>query len=179
MPMLCMDTAQEFDYIAYDPHDRVRGHHYSESGGNPRTAYIISTRHEIEKLRAAGAYVDADTMEAALEQFIWNAFADHYHYHYCASLTLVHDDLSPAPQLEVEPDKQQFNLTTLKQNLKERAHKMNDHKPRGAAVPIDPGPRGAAVRPEDRFFDELHARGTMPRSLTSVVLMSWPTSCET
>ncbi len=76
MPMLFMDTAREFDYITYDPHDRVRENHYCESGGNSRTAYIrvISTRHEIEELRAAGAYVDADTMEAALEHFFfWKA----------------------------------------------------------------------------------------------------------
>jgi hypothetical protein len=41
-----------------------------ESGGQSRTAYIISTRRDIEELRAAGAYVDADTMEAALERCI-------------------------------------------------------------------------------------------------------------
>ena len=34
------------------------------------TEYIIAMRHEIEDLRAAGAYVDADTMETALKDYI-------------------------------------------------------------------------------------------------------------
>ena len=41
-----------------------------ESGGKSRTAYIISTRRDIEELRAAGASVDAARMEAALERYI-------------------------------------------------------------------------------------------------------------
>ena len=102
MPMLRMDTAEVFDYITYDPHDRVRGHHYHQSGGQSRTAYIIAQRREIEKLRAAGVDVDADIKEAALKLFIWRSVADpYYHYHDRAGLTPVHDDLSPAPQLEV------------------------------------------------------------------------------
>ena len=40
------------------------------SGGKSRTEYIIAMRHEIEDLRAAGAYVDADTMETALKDYI-------------------------------------------------------------------------------------------------------------
>ena len=159
MPMLRMDTAEVFDYITYDPHDRVRGHHYYQSGGQSRTAYIIAQRREIEKLRAAGVDVDADIKEAALSLFIRKSVNPYYHQHDRAGLTTVHDDLSPAPQLEVETDKQQFKsspgvggaqqqftLTTITQNLKERAQKM-----------INPTPRGASVRPEDRFLDELYA----------------------
>jgi hypothetical protein len=142
------------------PHDKVRGHPSPQSGGQSRTACIISQRREIEKLRAAGVDVDADIKEAALKLFIWRSVADpYYHHHDRAGLTPVHDDLSPAPQLEVETDKQQFKsspgvggaqqqftLTTITQNLKERAQKMNN-----------PTPRGASVRPEDRFLDELYA----------------------
>ena len=164
MPMLRMDTAEVFDYITYDPHDRVRGHHYHQSGGQSRTAYIIAQRREIEKLRAAGVDVDADIKEAALWLFIRKSVADpYYHHHDRAGLTPVHDELShaPGPQLarEVETDKQQiksspgvggaqqlFTLTTITQNLKERAQMM-----------INPTPRGASVRPEDRCLDELDA----------------------
>jgi hypothetical protein len=102
----------QVNYITYKPHDRVRGRHYPESGGKSRTAYIISQRNEIEGLRAAGAYVyvDADIMEAALQQFIWSSVAGHYHHHdrhwHRAGVKPVHDDLSPAPQPEAEPDKQ-------------------------------------------------------------------------
>ena len=58
----------QVNHITYEPHDRVRGRHYPESGGKSRTAYIISQRNEIEGLRAAGAYVDADIMEARSEE---------------------------------------------------------------------------------------------------------------
>ena len=137
------------------PHDRVRGHNYCESGGQSRTAYIISQRREIDELRAAGVDVDADIKEAALWLFIRKSVADQYYPQHCrAGLTPVHDDLSPAPQLEVETDKQQFNLTTITQNLKERARKM-----------INPKPRGVAVRPEDRFLDELYAMVNYAREL--------------
>jgi hypothetical protein len=71
-----------------------------------RTAYIISQRNEIEGLRAAGAYVDADIMDEALHQFIWSSVLGHYHHHDRADLKPVHDNLSPAPQPEAEPDKQ-------------------------------------------------------------------------
>ena len=121
MPMLRMDTAGIFDYITNDPHDRVRGHHYPQSGGQSRTAYIISQRREIEKLRAAGVDVEADIKEAALSLFIRRSVADpYYHHHDRAGLPPVHDDLSPAPRLEVETDKQQFDLNMLRQNLFER-----------------------------------------------------------
>jgi hypothetical protein len=46
---------------------------------------------------------------------------------------------------------------TLEQHLKERTQKMIDPKPRGAAVLINPEPRCAAVRPEERFLDDLYA----------------------
>ena len=96
----------QVNHITYVTHDRVRGRHYPESGGKSRTAYIISQRNEIEGLRAAGAYVDADIMDEALQQFIWSSVTGHYHHHDCADLKPVHDDLSPAPQPEAEPDKQ-------------------------------------------------------------------------
>jgi len=96
----------QVNHITYDPHDRVRGRHYPESGGKSRTAYIISQRNEIEGLRAAGAYVDADIMDEALHQFIWSSVLGHYHHHDRADLKPVHDNLSPAPQPEAEPDKQ-------------------------------------------------------------------------
>ena len=64
------------------PHDRVRGHHYHQSGGQSRTAYIISQRREIEKLRAAGVDVDADIKEAALKLFIRKSVADPYYHHH-------------------------------------------------------------------------------------------------
>jgi hypothetical protein len=47
-----------------------------ESGGKSRTAYIISTRRDIEELRAAGASVDAARMEAALERYIDGSVGD-------------------------------------------------------------------------------------------------------
>jgi hypothetical protein len=96
----------QVNHITYKPHDRVRGRHPPQSGGQSRTAYIISQRNEIEGLRAAGAYVDADIMDEALHQFIWSSVLGHYHHHDRADLNPVHDDLSPAPQLEAEPDKQ-------------------------------------------------------------------------
>ena len=96
----------QVNHITYEPHDRVRGRHYPESGGKSRTAYIISQRNEIEGLRAAGAYVDADIMDEALQQFIWSSVVGHYHHHDRADLKPVHDNLSPAPQPEAEPDKQ-------------------------------------------------------------------------
>ena len=149
------------------PHDKVRGHPSPQSGGQSRTAYIISQRREIEKLRAAGVDVDADIKEAALSLFIRRSVNPYYQHHDRAGLPPVHDDLSPAPQLEVETDKQQFKsspgvggaqqqftLTTITQNLKERAQKM-----------INPTPRGASVRPEDRFLDELYAMVNYAREL--------------
>jgi len=96
----------QVNHITYEPHDRVRGRHYPESGGKSRTAYIISQHNEIEGLRAAGAYVDADIMDEALRQFIWSSVTGHYHHHDRADLKPVHDSLSPAPQPEAEPDKQ-------------------------------------------------------------------------
>jgi len=78
----------------HQTHDRVCGHHYPESGGKSPTAYIISQRNEIEGLRAAGAYVDADIMAADLRLFIWSlamrVCAGHCHHHGRAGLKPVH-----------------------------------------------------------------------------------------
>ena len=158
MPMLRMDTAGIFDYITNDPHDRVRGHHYPQSGGQSRTAYIISQRREIEKLRAAGVDVDADIKEAALKLFIRRSVNPYYHHHDRAGLTPVHDNLSPAPQLEVETDKQQFDLLKfdlhmLRQNLLERQRRHKAAR-RQKMIHLTPD---QAVRPEDRFLDRLFA----------------------
>ena len=154
MPMLRMDTAGIFDYITNDPHDRVRGHHYPQSGGQSRTAYIISQRREIEKLRAAGVDVDADIKEAALSLFIRRSVADpYYHHHDRAGLPPVHDDLSPAPRLEVETDKQQFDLNMLRLNLFERQRRHKAAR-RQKMIHLTPA---QAVRPEVRFLDRLFA----------------------
>ena len=41
-----------------------------ETGGKSRTAYILSAKQDIEELRAAGAYAEADIMEESLQLYI-------------------------------------------------------------------------------------------------------------
>ena len=66
-------------------------------------------RHEIEDLRAAGAYIDADTMEATLTDYIRSSVRGPGARHAGSTALDARGRSSPPPAPRAVPDKQDFH----------------------------------------------------------------------
>lgn len=125
------------------------------SGGKSRTNYIIAMRHEIEDLRAAGAYIDADTMEATLTDYIRSSVRGPGAPHAGSTALDARGRSSPPPAPRAVPDKQDFHQ--MRQSFMKLVTEDPDIKALHKKIQPEPSHHSALIAAVELLMSRLRA----------------------